>query len=215
MFSAAEIYLPRGGGRAVGKSLTGASQIEYKPYICLNQTMSLCAKVPHWDQSRLLYKQPLESGGGESMKAIMFLATLFFISSASAFDAYQFSCNLSGVAVESIPGTKKAPNSPVVGLNIKVIKSQVPLYLIKANFNGVPKNLFVTDWASASDLSTEGENLLELLSLFFGVDTANLSELRAGIPTDLLDTFAYLELKDKSGVVTKLGFEGTNPSQCK
>lgn len=142
------------------------------------------------------------------------LSTVVLASSAYAIDDYNFTCDMDGVQVKSLTGLKKAPESPVVSLNIKVIKNQVPLFLIQASFGQQVKNLFVTDWVAPTELSEDGNNLLDLLSVFLGVDTSNLQGLRAGIPSDLLDTFAYLELKDQSGTVTKLAFEGTSPSTC-
>jgi hypothetical protein len=148
------------------------------------------------------------------MRIILFISMSIFAASAFAFDDYNFSCDLGSFTVKSLPGVTKAPESPVVGLKIKVLKQDVPLYLIKASTNTGDKNLFVTDWESPSILSQDGLDLLDLLSLFFDVDTTTLESLRAGLPTDLLDTFAYLELKDKSGTITKLGFDGSNPSPC-
>jgi hypothetical protein len=145
---------------------------------------------------------------------LLIIVSALFATSAFAIDDYVFTCDLNGVAVQSLTGLKKAPEHPVVGLNIKVLKSEVPLFLIQATFDATVKNLFVTDWVAPDQLSPEGEDLLSLLSLFFGVDTENLEALRAGLPTDLLETFAYLELKNNDGTVTKLAFEGTNPSTC-
>jgi hypothetical protein len=139
---------------------------------------------------------------------------VFFAIHAQAVDDYNFTCDLNGNIITSIPGLKKAPEHPVVGLKIKVLKSEVPLYLIQATTSTVDKNIFVTDWVSPAELSQEGLDLLDLLSLFMGIDTSNLESIRAGLPTDLLDSFAYLELKDQSGTITKLGFEGTTPYQC-
>lgn len=141
-------------------------------------------------------------------------AILFFMLEAQAVDDYNFTCDLNGNIITSIPGLKKAPEHPVVGLKIKVLKIEVPLYLIQATTSGADKNIFVTDWVSPTELSQEGLELLDLLSLFMGVDTSNLEAIRAGLPTDLLDSFAYLELKDNSGTITKLGFEGTTPYEC-
>lgn len=139
---------------------------------------------------------------------------VFFAANAYGVDDYNFTCDLNGNIVTSMPGLKKAPEHPVVGLKIKVLKSDVPLYLIKATTSLGDKNIFVTDWVAPTELSQEGLDLLDLLSLFMGVDTSNLEALRAGLPTDLLDSFAYLELKDQSGTITKLGFDGTDPYQC-
>lgn len=133
---------------------------------------------------------------------------------AHAVDDYNFTCDLDGNVITSIPGLKKAPEHPVVGLNIKVLQNEVPLYLIKATTSFGDKNIFVTDWVAPTELSQEGLDLLDLLSLFMGVDTSNLESLRAGLPTDLLDSFAYLELKDQSGLITKLAFDGTTPYTC-
>jgi hypothetical protein len=85
---------------------------------------------------------------------------------------------------------------------------------MKAKGSTGDKDLFITDWTSSSKLSQDGKDLLDLLSIFFPVDPANVDTLRAGIPTNLLDTFAYVEIKDKQGHVLKLGFDGTNPSEC-
>lgn len=142
------------------------------------------------------------------------IATLLFAGSAVAVDDYVFSCNVNGVAIQSILGMKKAPESPVVALNVKVLKQQVPLYVVQASFDQTVKNLFVTDWQNPSILSSEGEDLLSLLSLFYDIKTDDLTSLRAGVPTDLLDTFAYLELKHTDGSVTKLAFEGIDPTPC-
>ncbi len=139
---------------------------------------------------------------------------VFFAVNAHAVDDYNFTCDLDGNIVTSIPGLKKAPEHPVVGLNIKVLKNEVPLYLIQATTSFGDKNIFVTDWVSPTELSQEGLDLLDLLSLFMGVDTSNLESLRAGLPTDLLESFAYLELKDQSGLITKLAFDGTTPYTC-
>ncbi len=142
------------------------------------------------------------------------IAIVLFTGSAFAVDDYVFSCNMNGVAVQSIPGMKKAPESPVVGLVIKVIKQQVPLYVVQASFDQTVKNIFVTDWQNPSILSPEGEDLLSLLALFYDIKTDDLTSLRAGVPTDLLETFAYLELKHNDGTVTKLAFEGIDPTVC-
>jgi len=131
-----------------------------------------------------------------------------------AVDEYAFVCDNSGIHAESLPGLKMAPNSPVVGLNIKVIEEQVPLFLIKANFNGVEKNMFATDWVAPTELSQDGKDLLDLLGLFFNIQTQNVTSLRAAVPTDLLDSFAYLEVKESSGTITKLSFQGTLPAAC-
>jgi hypothetical protein len=139
---------------------------------------------------------------------------VFFAVNAHAVDDYNFTCDLDGNIVSSLPGLKKAPEHPVVGLNIKVLKNEVPLYLIQATTSFGDKNIFVTDWVAPTELSQEGVDLLDLLSLFMGVDTSNLESLRAGLPTDLLDSFAYLELKDQSGLITKLAFDGTTPYTC-
>ncbi len=147
------------------------------------------------------------------MKYLLTMIVCFAVN-AHAVDDYNFTCDLNGNIVTSLPGLKKAPEHPVVGLKIKVLKNEVPLYLIKATTSTVDKNIFVTDWVSPTELSQEGLDLLDLLSLFMGVDTSNLESLRAGLPTDLLDSFAYLELKDKSGIITKLGFDGTDPYEC-
>jgi len=150
------------------------------------------------------------------MKLIsIILVTVFSSVSFGAFEAYSFNCDMGSFKINSKPGVKKAPDNPVVGLNIKVLKEQVPLYLIKADQDGVEKDMFVTDWATPDKLSQDGVELFDLLGIFFGIDTSNLAFLRAGIPTNLLDSFAYLELKDKNGTVTKLGFEGVNPTSCK
>lgn len=142
------------------------------------------------------------------------IATVLFASSAFALEDFVFSCTVNGVAVQSVAGMKKAPENPVVGLVIKVIKQQVPLYLIQANFDQTTKNLFVTDWQNPSILSPEGEDLLSLLALFYDIKTDDLTSLRAGVPSDLLETFAYLELKHNDGTVTKLAFEGIEPTVC-
>ena len=131
----------------------------------------------------------------------VFALVLFFAVNVNAVDDYSFSCDIESDIVTSIPGLKKAPESPVVGLKIKVLKNEVPLYLIKASTSASEKNLFVTDWVAPTELSQEGIDLLDLLSLFKGIDVSNLESLRAGLPTDLLDTFAYLELKDQSGSI--------------
>lgn len=139
---------------------------------------------------------------------------VFFALNAQAVDDYNFTCDLDGNVITSVPGLKKAPEHPVVGLNIKVLKNEVPLYLIQATSSFGDKNIFVTDWVAPTELSQEGLDLLDLLSLFMGVDTSTLESLRAGLPTDLLDSFAYLELKDQSGLITKLAFDGTTPYTC-
>lgn len=145
----------------------------------------------------------------------VFALVLFFAVNVNAVDDYNFTCDVESDVVTSIPGLKKAPESPVVGLKIKVLKSEVPLYLIKASTSNGDKNLFVTDWVSPTELSQEGLDLLDLLSLFKGIDVSSLESLRAGLPTDLLDTFAYLELKDQSGSIYKLGFDGLTMYDCK
>ncbi|MCC6137187.1 MAG: hypothetical protein IT287_01025, partial [Bdellovibrionaceae bacterium] len=114
------------------------------------------------------------------------LITLLFAVTTYAVDDYVFSCDQNGVKINSILGMKKAPESPVVGLNIKVLKAQVPLYLIQASFDQTTKNLFVTDWVMPDVLSQEGQDLLSLLSLFYDVKIDDLVSLRAGLPTDLL-----------------------------
>lgn len=149
------------------------------------------------------------------MKFILFSLTMLVTQISFAFDPYEFTCDMNGSVVQSLPGIKKAPENPVVGLNIKVIKNQVPLFLIQANTPTGTKNLFATDWVAKDQVSQEGLDLLDLLELFFNVKVANLKSLRAALPTDLLDGFAYVELLEDSGTVTKLGFEGTNPTVCK
>ncbi len=149
------------------------------------------------------------------MKSLMIILVSFFALTASAVEEFKFNCDLGGFTVDSTPGIQKAPESPVVGLNIKVLKEQVPLYLMKAKSTKGDKDLFITDWTSPTKLSQEGIDLLDLLSFFFPVDPANVDSLRAGIPTNLLDTFAYLEIKDKNGQIIKLGFDGANPSECR
>ncbi len=144
----------------------------------------------------------------------VFALVLFFAVNVNAVDDYNFSCDIESDVIASIPGLKKAPESPVVGLKIKVLKSEVPLYLIKASTSNGDKNLFVTDWVAPTELSQEGLDLLDLLSLFKGIDVSSLESLRAGLPTDLLDTFAYLELKDKSGSIYKLSFDGLTMYDC-
>ena len=144
----------------------------------------------------------------------VFALVLFFAVNVSAVDDYNFTCDIESDVIASIPGLKKAPESPVVGLKIKVIKSEVPLYLIKASTSNGEKNLIVTDWVAPTALSLEGLDLLDLLSLFKGIDVSTLESLRAGLPTDLLDTFAYLELKDQSGSIYKLGFDGLTMYDC-
>lgn len=154
------------------------------------------------------------------MKLITLLSLLFSATSTwAAVDEYTFSCQIENTLVSSMPGMKQAPDNPVVGLNIKVLKSEVPLYLIKASFTtagvAVEKDLFVTDWVKTDMLSAKGNDLLSLLSLFYGVDTANIKVLRAAIPSNILEDFAYLEIKDNSNVVKKLGFKGIDPTDCK
>jgi hypothetical protein len=144
----------------------------------------------------------------------VFALVLFFAVNVNAVDDYNFICDVESDVITSIPGLKKAPESPVVGLKIKVLKSEVPLYLIKASTSNGEKNLFVTDWVAPTELSQEGLDLLDLLSLFKGIDVSTLESLRAGLPTDLLDTFAYLELKDQSGIIYKLGFDGLTMYDC-
>jgi len=149
------------------------------------------------------------------MKTLAILAISFFTVSAFAFEDYSFNCDLGSFTVQSVPNsTSKAPESPVVGLNIKVLKQQVPLFLMKAKSSNGDKDLFITDWTSPTLLSEDGNNLLDLLGLFYPVDSSNIDSLRAGIPTNLLDTFAYIEIKDKQGNILKLGFDGTNPTEC-
>lgn len=148
------------------------------------------------------------------MKYLIIAIMSLFTVNALALEDFSFSCDLAGQVITSEPGLKKAPEHPVVGLKIKVLKNDVPLYLIKATTSNGEKNLFATDWTPPTELSQEGLDLLELLSLFLGVDTTNLQGLRAALPTDLLDTFAYLELKDQSGTVRKLGFDGSTPHEC-
>ncbi len=148
------------------------------------------------------------------MKGIILSVITIFATSAFAVEDYKFNCDLGNFKVEGIKGISKAPDSPVVGLNIKVLKEQVPLYLMKAKSTNGDKDLFITDWTSSSKLSQEGTDLLDLLGFFFPIDTANIDVLRAGLPTNLLDTFAYLEIKDKQGNILKLGFDGANPVEC-
>lgn len=145
---------------------------------------------------------------------VSILVAVFFTANAYGVDDYVFKCDQNGVLVESIIGLKKAPEHPVVGLNIKVLKQEVPLYVIQAKFGEAVKNLFVTDWTSPTLLSDEGTDLLSLLNLFYGYKTDDLQSLRAGLPTDLLETFAYLELKHTDGTITKLAFEGIDPTEC-
>lgn len=142
------------------------------------------------------------------------LVAVLFTANAYAVEDYVFKCDQNGTIVESIVGMKQAPEHPVVGLNIKVLKQEVPLFVIQAKFNETIKNLFVTDWTSPTLLSQEGTDLLSLLGLFYGIETGDLQSLRAGLPTDLLETFAYLELKHADGSVTKLAFEGIDPTVC-
>ncbi len=146
----------------------------------------------------------------------VFALVIFFVATVKvyAMDDYNFTCDIESDVITSIPGLKKAPEHPIVGLKIKVLKNEVPLYLIKATTITGEKNFFVTDWVAPTELSQEGLDLLELLSLFMGVDTTTLESLRAGLPTDLLETFAYLELKDESGAITKLGFSDLTPYTC-
>lgn len=149
------------------------------------------------------------------MKIILSILISFTSFSAFALDPYVFTCVQSGITITSVPGVKKAPVSPVVNLNIKVITNQVQLFLIKATLSdGREKNLYATDWVPPSELSKEGQDLFALLGLFYPVNMATLAGLRAAIPSDLLDGFAYLELKDQSGSVLKLAFQGTSPSTC-
>ncbi len=148
------------------------------------------------------------------MKYLFSILTIVFAANAYGVDDYVFKCDQNGVMIESIVGMKQAPEHPVVGLNIKVLKQQVPLYVIQAKFGEATKNLFVTDWAKPDMLSEEGTDLLSLLNLFYGYKTDDLESIRAGLPTDLLETFAYLELKQKDGTVTKLAFEGITPTEC-
>jgi hypothetical protein len=149
------------------------------------------------------------------MKIFLSMFILFVSSSVFALDPYVFSCVQNGITTQSVPGVKKAPVSPVVNLNIKVLKNQVQLFMIKATTSdGKEKSLFATDWVAPSELSPDGENLFNLLGLFYPVNMATLAGLRAALPTDLLDGFAYLELKDQSGSVLKLAFQGTSPSTC-
>lgn len=152
----------------------------------------------------------------EGFMKILGIVLFFISSSAFALDAYEFNCDLDGNVIQSIPGAKPAPEHPVVGLKIKVLQNDnVPLYMMKATSSvSGNKNIFVTDWIAPSELSQDGLDLLQLLQFFMGIDTSNLESLRAGLPTDLLDTFAYLELKDQSGLITKLGFDGTTPYTC-
>ncbi len=144
----------------------------------------------------------------------VFALVLFFAVNVHAVDDFNFTCDIESDVIKSIPGLKKAPEHPVVGLKIKVLKNEVPLYLIKATTNSGDKNLFVTDWVAPTALSQEGLDLLDLLSLFKGIDISTLESIRAGLPTDLLDTFAYLELKDQSGSIYKLGFDGLTMYDC-
>lgn len=148
------------------------------------------------------------------MKFLFLAVTTLFAANAFALDPYTFKCDVKGTIVEAVPGNKKAPEHPVVGLQIKVLKNQVPLFLIKAKFGAADKNMFVTDWTKRDNLSQDGLDLLELLSTFMEVKTDDVTELRAGLPTDLLEKFAYLELKRADGTVTKLGFEGSDPYTC-
>lgn len=149
------------------------------------------------------------------MKHLLLIVLTFgFAKVAFAVDEYTFQCDVNGVQVQAIAGLKKAPENPVVGLNIKVLNSQPSLYLIQASFDQTVKNLFVTDWVSPTLLSPEGEDLLSLLSLFYGIKTDDIESLRAGLPTDLLDGFAYLELKHADQTITKLAFEGIDPYTC-
>ncbi|MBY0314299.1 MAG: hypothetical protein K2Q26_02180 [Bdellovibrionales bacterium] len=149
------------------------------------------------------------------MKTIVSLFVLLFAFNVFAVEDFSFSCDIEGTAVVSKPGIQQAPDNPVVGLEIKVLNKQVPLYVIKATFAGVEKDLFATDWTKTDNLSQKGKDLLSLLELFYGIDAANVDVLRAGIPANILEDFAYLELKDKSGTLTKLGFKGINPTECK
>ena len=149
------------------------------------------------------------------MKFLFSILVLLFSANVFAVDDYAFKCDQNGVIVEAVAGDlKKAPESPVVGLNIKVLKTQVPLYVIQAKFGETTKNLFVTDWTTPDNLSDEGTDLLSLLNLFYSVKTDDVTNIRAGLPTDLLETFAYLELKHSDGTVTKLAFEGIEPTTC-
>ena len=75
--------------------------------------------------------------------------------------------------------------------------------------------MFATDWTPKSNLNKEGEDLLFLLSLFYGIDASSVTHLRAAVPSDILTDFAYLELLFADKSVTKLGFEGTSPEACK
>lgn len=145
---------------------------------------------------------------------ILVIISLIFSATTFAIDEYSFQCDVNGVSVQSIAGLKKAPENPVVGLNIKVLKSEVSLYLIQASFDQSTKTLFATDWVSPTLLSPEGEDLLSLLALFYGIKTDDLLGLRAGLPSDLLDGFAYLELKHADQSITKLAFEGVDPYVC-
>lgn len=148
----------------------------------------------------------------------LFMALMISILSIPAFalDPFNFTCDQNGVITTVIPGVKKAPISPVVGLNIKVINTTVPLFVIKVkNNSGVEKTLFTTDWAPPTVLSKEGQDLLTLLSFFYSdVSLADLAQLRAALPTDLLDGFAYLELKNNAGQIKKIAFQGSNPTEC-
>lgn len=154
------------------------------------------------------------------MKLIITISALLFSINVWAVDEYSFQCAMESMTVNSLVGMKQAPDNPVVGLNIKVLSEEVPLYLIKADFKAqdgvaVAKDLFVTDWVSPDLLSAKGKDLLDLLSLFYGVETENLKSLRAAIPTNILEDFAYLELKNNNGTIKKLGFKGIDPTECK
>ena len=153
------------------------------------------------------------------MKTLAVLLTMAVSFQTMAFEDASFKCQVGSLTYTALPGVQRAPESPVVALQVKVLENQVPLFLVQADVELSPtetvkKNLFITDWTTTSNLSAEGQDLLSLLSFFYGVNTGSVEKLRAAIETDIVQEFAFLELVYVDGTSLKLGFEGINPQEC-
>lgn len=152
------------------------------------------------------------------MKNLVVIFCVLFSGQAFAVDALNFNCNVGSQNIKTLPGLRLVPDNPVVRLHIKVIKNQTRLFVVPAETKSgqttTPMNLVVSDWVAPDNVSSEGSDLLGLLSFFFSVDVGNIARMRASIPSDILSDFAYLEIEYKNGKVLKLGFDGTTPDEC-
>lgn len=157
------------------------------------------------------------------MKA--FLAATFLVSMSSAVQAesLDFNCTIldqnqraTVVTASSGEFTFARPFTGIFTPTTSLVLGEQPNYFVLTDASITKDdrteevNLFVSDWVGSDQLSEQAIGLLSNLEL----ELSSIDRLRVAFPTDLAQSFAYVEINTTKAETIKTAVAGLFPGVC-